>query len=197
MDVDHPPPPPRDAPDLRVWGQFVGVFGLLMVGYFTVPLRWFGDHRPVFSWIAFGIAIALLTLLLLMRIRDVLMGAGRHPGIWLALLICLSLVLFATSYYVLAGHPGDFDGLETRLDALYFTVVTMSTIGYGDITAASQSARLVVVLQVVYNFVFLAAAAGTLSGQVRSGLESRLHRQAGPGRAGRDRDRGPDPGAGP
>ncbi|MFC5667261.1 potassium channel family protein [Kitasatospora misakiensis] len=169
-------PPPRDRPDPRAWGLLLGSFTLLMLGYFTLPLRALGNEQPVVGWVLFGAVLTMLTGLLLSRIVDSIRGTGRHPGVWLAFLICLSLTVFAGTYYVLADRPGEFDGLETRLDALYFTVVTMATIGYGDITPAGQGPRLVVLLQIAYNFVFLAAAAGALSRTVRSGMETRAQR---------------------
>ncbi|WP_406113271.1 potassium channel family protein [Kitasatospora purpeofusca] len=171
-----PQPPPLHRPDLRAWGLLLGSFALLMLGYFTLPLRALGDDHPLLSWVLFAAVLTLLTGLLLARIVDSMRGTGRHPGVWLAFLICFSLTVFAGTYYVLADHPGEFHGLVTRLDALYFTVVTMATIGYGDITAAGQGPRLVVLLQIAYNFVFLAAAAGALSRTVRSGMEVRAHR---------------------
>ncbi|MFJ4793466.1 potassium channel family protein [Kitasatospora purpeofusca] len=171
-----PTPQPLQRPDLRAWGLLLGSFALLMLGYFTLPLRALGDDHPLLSWVLFAAVLTLLTGLLLARIVDSMRGTGRHPGVWLAFLICFSLTVFAGTYYVLADRPGEFHGLVTRLDALYFTVVTMATIGYGDITAAGQGPRLVVLLQIAYNFVFLAAAAGALSRTVRSGMEVRAHR---------------------
>ncbi|MFB7476741.1 potassium channel family protein [Kitasatospora sp. NPDC056184] len=171
------PPAPRENLDLRAWGLLLGSFTLLMVGYFTVPLRVLGQDRPLLSWLLFGVVLTGLTGLLVARIVDTFRGTGHHPGVWLAFLICLSLTVFAGTYYVLADRPGEFVGLETRLDSLYFTVVTMATIGYGDITASGQGPRLVVLLQITYNFVFLAAAAGALSRTVRSGMETRAHRE--------------------
>ncbi|MER7708538.1 potassium channel family protein [Kitasatospora sp. NPDC097605] len=188
-----PAPLPRDNPDLQAWGLLLGSFTLLMAGYFTLPLRSLGDNRPVLSWVLFGVVLTGLTGLLVARIVDTFRGTGRHPGVWLAFLICLSLTVFASTYYVLADRPGEFEGLETRLDSLYFTVVTMATIGYGDITAAGQGPRLVVLLQIAYNFVFLAAAAGALGRTVRSGMETRAaHRDEHPRehRHGRRRHRG-------
>ncbi|MFJ8433005.1 potassium channel family protein [Kitasatospora sp. NPDC094019] len=192
---EQPPPAPLlGHPDLRAWGLLLSSFALLMLGYFTLPLRRLGDDRPLLSWALFGAVLTLLTGLLLARIVDSIRGTGRHPGVWLAFLICFSLTVFAATYYVLADRPGEFAGLETRLDALYFTVVTMATIGYGDITAAGQGPRLVVLLQIAYNFVFLAAAAGALSRTVRSGMEVRAQRLAEEPEHGRHHTHGVGPG---
>ncbi len=159
---------------LRLWARLVGSLVLLLVCYFTIPLDFLGPGRPALSWILFYAAVALISALLMRKMWQVLTRTGGHPGVGLVFLIGLSLVVFSATYFTLAKEPGAFDGLSTRLDAFYFTIVTMSTVGYGDITPSGQSARLVVVLQIFYNFVFLATAAGTLSTSVRSQIGDRV-----------------------
>jgi hypothetical protein len=110
----------------------------------------------------------------------VLAGSQRgRPGLAIIALIVVSLVVFSAAYegLALAGHQ--FSGLRTRLDALYFTMVTLSTVGFGDVTATGQAARAVVVVQIVYNFVFLTTGASALVQQMRGKVEQR-HRQHGP-----------------
>ncbi|MER6303498.1 ion channel [Kitasatospora sp. NPDC001539] len=168
-------PPPHATPAAAVW--LLGACTVLMVAYFTLPLRLLGQQRPVLSWLVFGAALTGLSWLLLAKITAVLQGRARRPVAWLAFLIFLAMTVFSAAYYVLAARPGEFAGMDTRLDALYFTVVTLATVGYGDITPAGQAPRLVVILQIGYNFVFLAAAAGTLSRTIRAGVESRVRRK--------------------
>ncbi|MFJ9696846.1 potassium channel family protein [Kitasatospora sp. NPDC101183] len=122
-----------------------------------------GHHRPLLSWLVLGAALAGLSGLLLVKIAGVLQGREPRPVAWLAFLIVLAVTVFAAAYYVFASQPGQFQGLHTRLDAVYFTAVTLATIGYGDITPLGQGPRLLVVLQIGYSVVFIAAAAGTLS----------------------------------
>ncbi|MEU6232523.1 potassium channel family protein [Kitasatospora sp. NPDC047058] len=177
MSADQPAPPPPNRTDVRAWCLLLCAFGLMMAGYFTLPLRYLGERRPLVSWLVFVAALVVLSSLLVARVIDILRGTGRNPGLWLVFLICLALTVFAATYYVLGAQPDEFVGLQTRLDAIYFTIVTMSTVGYGDITPAGQAPRLVVTLQITYNFVFLAAAAGVLSRQIRSGVEQRVRRQ--------------------
>ncbi|WBP88117.1 potassium channel family protein [Kitasatospora cathayae] len=167
--------PSRIDPATSLW--LLGACTALMLAYFTLPLRVLGPQRPVLSWLVFAGALVGLSALLLAKIMAVLEGRARRPVAWLAFLIFLAMTVFAASYYVLAGRPGDFEGLHTRLDALYFTVVTLATVGYGDITPAGQAPRLLVVLQIGYNFVFLAAAAGTMSRTIWAGAESRARRR--------------------
>jgi len=72
--------------------------------------------------------------------------------------VLLAVAFFSLVYARLATVPGEFVGLATRLDAVYFTVSTLSTVGFGDIHAAGQTSRLAVIVQMVFNAVVVAAA---------------------------------------
>lgn len=57
----------------------------------------------------------------------------------LAATLVLFLVLFAASYYLLErSEPGSFSETLYRTDALYFTLTTFATVGFGDITHAPR-----------------------------------------------------------
>ena len=73
-------------------------------------------------------------------------------------------------------RPGEFDGLLTRIDALYFVVTTLVTVGYGDIHPVGQLARALVSVQMVLKVGVLALVGGL----VVRGLADRL-REDGPG----------------
>jgi len=49
----------------------------------------------------------------------------------------------------------DYGSHETAVSSLYFSVVTLTTLGYGDVLPASQTAQLVVMLEVVLGYVML------------------------------------------
>jgi voltage-gated potassium channel Kch len=141
----------------------------LVVAYFLLPLDQLGPDRPALSWLLFALALMVVAALLLRQIRHVLTGRpDTHPGVVIPLLILLSVHVFAAAYYALAKQPGEFAGLRTRVDSLYFTVVTLATVGYGDITPRGQTARVVAILQIFYSFVFLTAAGTALGQQLRS-----------------------------
>ncbi|MDT0614320.1 potassium channel family protein [Streptomyces sp. DSM 40712] len=138
------------------------------VAYFLLPLDHLGPGRPVLSWLLLTLVLIAVAALLLRQVRDALVERpGARPGLVIALLIVLTVHVFAAAYYALAKQPGEFAGLHTRVDALYFTVVTLATVGYGDITPRGQAARTLAVLQILYTFVFLTAAATTLTRRVR------------------------------
>jgi ion channel len=74
----------------------------------------------------------------------------------LAVSVPLFLVLFASSYFVMDRLAASSFGTPlTRTDALYFTVTVFSTVGFGDITAKTQTARLVVTWQMIADLVIL------------------------------------------
>jgi voltage-gated potassium channel len=65
----------------------------------------------------------------------------------------------------------DFAGVDSLVDAFYFTVVTGSTVGYGDITPQTQVARLFGVSVLVVNVAAFAVALGVL---LTPAIEARL-----------------------
>jgi len=65
-------------------------------------------------------------------------------------------------------NPANFNAHPlTRTDTLYFTVTIFSTVGFGDITAASQSARLVVTAQMLLDVLALGLIVRAFVGAVQ------------------------------
>lgn len=69
-----------------------------------------------------------------------------------------------------------FEGLNTWVDAFYYTIVTASTVGYGDITAQSAHGRLFAISLVVIGTASFALALGSVLGPA---IEARLSRALG------------------
>lgn len=89
-------------------------------------------------------------------------------------LICIATCFFALAYYLLATNdPSQFDGLRTRTDALYYSVVTLATVGYGDVHAAGQAARLATTVQVAFNLVVIGALLAIASALLAERLRDR------------------------
>ncbi|GAA0279750.1 NAD-binding protein [Halobacterium noricense] len=72
--------------------------------------------------------------------------------------------------YALRGERG-FTGVNTMLDAFYYTLVTSSTVGYGDVTPTTQEARLFSLSVLVLGTASFAIALGALLGPA---LEARF-----------------------
>jgi voltage-gated potassium channel len=72
--------------------------------------------------------------------------------------------------YALRGERG-FTAVNTMLDAFYYTLVTSSTVGYGDVTPTTQEARLFSLSVLVLGTASFAVALGALLGPA---LEARF-----------------------
>ena len=138
---------------LVVGAIVVAAIGLYALLPFRGDLWWFG---AVVGVIAIG-AVVPLTVRRLQAVRmaerPMLVAA---EGIFL--LIVMVVFGFSAVYLTLDQRSGQFDGLETRIDAVYFTVTTLSTVGFGDISATGQTARVFVTLQVLFDLTLFAVA---------------------------------------
>ena len=87
----------------------------------------------------------------------------------LALVIFVVVPLFALGYYALEQADSDqFAEMGTKTDALYFTMSTLGTVGFGDVHATGQLARILVTIQIVFDLVFVAALVSVLTTQFRA-----------------------------
>lgn len=76
-----------------------------------------------------------------------------------------SLVLFfSLLYWWVAQTENSFHGIETLtyLDAVYFSIVTQTTLGYGDIVPRDPMAKLVVIFQELIFIIQLVCLAALL-----------------------------------
>jgi len=74
--------------------------------------------------------------------------------------VLYAFVVFMSLVYLgLASSPNQFDSLHTRIDAIYFTMSTIATVGFGDVHATGQAARLVVTVQIFLDLIFVGLVA--------------------------------------
>lgn len=89
-------------------------------------------------------------------------------------LLCVTVLFFSYADTVVAAIPGQFAELHTKTDALYFSVSTLATVGFGDVHPTGQLARAAVTLQIVFNLVFLGSGVALITGRWRARASSRL-----------------------
>jgi len=156
------------------WARLSGVLAVVIVLYFTVPVSFEVETSDVVQLVVSLVALAVLAVAVLIEVRHQLVDDTRRiDGLVLALMI--AVLGFALGFYVLAQrNPEQIIDLETRVDALYFTMATLLTIGYGDVHAAGQAARTLVLIQMVFNVVILATAASTITTRIRTQAEKRV-----------------------
>ena len=91
--------------------------------------------------------------------------------------------MFSVVYFLMAhAQPTSFGGSMTRTDSLYFSTTVFTTVGFGDITAKSQAARVIVTLQMWLDLVILGLVARLVVNAVKLGQHR--HSQAAIGSGG-------------
>lgn len=144
------------------WFRLVAGTVLLVVVYFAVPVR--VDSSLGLRLAVSAIGVLLSALLIARQVRKL-----SDARLWaLALALVAGVLAFAMADYLIAiSDPEEFAGLQTRLDALYFAIVTLGTVGFGDVHPQSQLARSVVTGQIVFNIVVIASGGSLLVSQAR------------------------------
>lgn len=157
----------------RRWLRMGAILGLIVTAYWTMPVSLDLDAGAAAGLAISLVALSLLAVAVLSEVRLQMMNPDRRLDA-LVIAMMIAVLGFAFGFYLMSQRdPTQIVGLETRLDALYFTMTTLLTVGYGDIHAAGQAARLLVLVAMVFNVVIIAAAGSTVSGRVRSNAEKR------------------------
>ena len=155
------------------WGvlRVVASIAVVTALYYLLPFDRSATGAAV-TWLVAGLVV--FVILVAFQVRAI--RASPFPGLRaieaLATSVPLFLALFAATYFVMARlSPGSFTAPLTRTDALYFTVTVFSTVGFGDITAKTETARLVVTGQMIADLVILGLAIKAIVGAVRRGRQ--------------------------
>ena len=141
----------------------------LLVWYFVAPL-----NRPWTPRMAVAVLAGLLVVgaVLVWQIRAVLVSPTprlRAASV-LAVSLPLVVVLFAAAYVVMSHDRRDaFSEPLSRIDALYFAMTVFATVGFGDIAARSQPARLLVLVQMLADLIYVGLLARALFEAARLG----------------------------
>ena len=156
---------------------------VLVVLYYLLPL-----DRPWDTDTAVRLLIGLLVFagLMVWQVRAII--GARYPGLRaaeaLGVIIPLYLLLFASTYFVMErASAANFTQPLTRTDALYFSVTVFTTVGFGDIAAKSETARIALIVQMLADLALLGAGARVLLGAVRRGQQRRTGSSDGEGPA--------------
>ena len=144
----------------RVIGFGAATLLLYALAPFGDPLR-----GRVVAWLC--LCFAVLIVLMVAELRSI--ARSSHPEVKaveaVGMVLPLALLPFAAAYNLMASaSPAAFDARLTRLDALYFTMTTFSTVGYGDIAPKSESARAVVTGQIAVDLILIGVIAKVILG---------------------------------
>jgi len=150
----------------------LAITAAVVVAYYLLPLDRLAGVPLGVSFVA---GLVVLTAMSVYQVRAIINAS--YPAIRaieaLAATAPLFLVLFAAIYFLMAqADLNDFNVHSlTRTDALYFTVTVFTTVGFGDIVATTQVARLVVTVQMILDLVVLGLGVRVFLGAVQRGRQ--------------------------
>ena len=175
-DSDVIPPRVRRRRALMMLVGSALVSTAIVGAYFVLPLS---SDLATDTAVELVLGLTVLAALLAWQVRAIL--RSRYPAAQavsaLVVSVPLFLTLFAMTYYLMGeAEPSTFSEPMTRLDSLYFTVTVFATVGFGDITAVSQGARAVTMVQMMGGLVLVGLIARVIFGAVQ---ESRSRRDVG------------------
>lgn len=146
---------------ISLWvAGMLGAMVLLAVAYARMPVAELGVADALVGLLIISAAVTLMVLLFMRGLRTV--PRASRPLLrtvsMLVVFLELFILLFAYVYLSLeVTTPGSVPGIVTHLDAVYFTVTMLATVGFGDITPESQVARSIATFQMLVNLLLLGA----------------------------------------
>jgi voltage-gated potassium channel len=116
----------------------------------------------IFRW------FRILRLLRYIEGRTIFGYVSREDSaIFVRILFTLFTIIFIYSGLIYqVEHPINAAAFTTFLDAIYFAVATMTTVGYGDITPVSQTGRLLAVMMILTGIALIPWQVGDLIKQL-------------------------------
>lgn len=150
----------------RAGGRILVLTVGLFAAYFAAPL----DRPGLVVWQTFVSGVVLVAVIAL-QIR--LVARSERPRLQavesLAVAVVLLLVLSAATYLRLSHvDPEAFTEALDHVGALYLAMMTLTTVGFGDIGALSRPARVAVMVQMVANLAVVGIAARIILNLARS-----------------------------
>jgi hypothetical protein len=143
----------------------------LVVAYSLAPL----DHRGNLLGVKLLLALVVVAALLALQITWVLHSPSPRLRALEAVVVSLPLliIIFATTYVVLSrSAPSSFNEHLDKIAALYFTVTVFATVGFGDIVALTDQARIIVTVQMAVDLIAIGVFAKVLLGAVQMRMQS-------------------------
>lgn len=145
----------------------------LVLVYAFVPVAGKGGLGAALLMLA-GLAIVLG--LVARQVRKVV--EADHPKLRaieaLALVVPVLLLVFSYTYLSLSqSRPESFTEPLSRIDAFYFATTIFGTVGFGDIAAKSDVARLIVTVQILIGLGAVVGLARLLLGAADIGIRRR------------------------
>ena len=146
---------------------------LLFIAYYQIPTRADGAESDL-PWLI--LELAVFAGIVAVQIPAIV--KSDYPVLRavevLSVVIPLFLLIFSRIYLSNSiANPAAFTQPLDHTTAFYFTVTVFATVGFGDITATADTARLVVTGQMIIDLIILGLGARVILGAVSRGRQRR------------------------
>jgi voltage-gated potassium channel len=150
--------------------RILGIALAMLLLYALVPVPGTSGAAALLGMLA---GLLLFVVLVGWQLRAIV--RAEHPVLRAVELVAFALpmlvVIFAFTFLTISrADPQSFSEPLSRVDAMYFTVSTVATVGFGDITPASAAARIVVTFQMLFDLALLAGLVRLLVLATQTGL---------------------------
>jgi hypothetical protein len=140
---------------------------VLVTAYFLLPFTLLLNSSLLVAFVA-----GVLLVIVVLAAQTIATLRSPYPLLRsveaMATSIPLFIVVFSTTHYLVNElSPGSYSEPMTRFDALYFTMSTFATVGFGDITAISVPARFATLVQMIGGLILIGVVARVLIGVAR------------------------------
>jgi voltage-gated potassium channel len=161
----------------------LGMSAALIVLYLVLPAA---SHSDRATLIRMTIVLLLFFAALAYQLRSIL--RSDHPGIRAgeALIVTFVALVVAFSFgYLSMSHAsgGNFTQHLDKVKSVYFTLTIITTVGFGDITPATDAARVVVCVQYLVDLFLIVGVARVF---IRAAQHARSKLDAEPAEAAAD-----------
>jgi voltage-gated potassium channel len=130
------------------------------------------DLMAIIPYLLGGVDISFVRLIRWFRIlrlirfidKKFLLGFSTEDSfVYTRILFTLFAIIFVFSGLIYqVEHPVNSENFATFLDAFYFSIVTMTTVGFGDVTPISELGRLLTVLMILTGIALIPWQVGDL-----------------------------------
>lgn len=152
--------------------------GLRMAWYSTIILLPMTALQGILQSSPLSLPLIVLSILALPNVLAHRRRFDRTINLSTSQIAAAVAILGSQVYGTMGAYAlrDQFTGMATLVDAFYYTIVTASTVGYGDITPVTQMARLFGMSVLIVGTASFAIALGTLLGPA---IEARFERALG------------------
>jgi hypothetical protein len=154
------------------WAYYVGL-ALAVISVMNSAIELGTDWRE-FATVSIGVPFAFCLLSMMIALRGVVVQTGvdanRIAGA-VSVYLLLGLNWAFVFGFLLMADPGALTGIDVAtgksfLDLLYYSFVTLTTLGYGDIAPVSPVARALAYLEAVSGVMYVAILVASLVGSI-------------------------------